>query len=118
MRYNKGIGYFFEVFVVVVILSFLSAIAYPSISQLVNEGKIESHESELHNIQTAVADMLSDSCIGILKPVGPTDDMNQVETVDTPPLVLAAYLGLSNGLLRSGCSYSFTADGTVTQTCP
>jgi type II secretory pathway pseudopilin PulG len=119
MQNRRVVGYFLEAFVVMAILGTLSAIAIPRIGHLVNEGKVESYDSELHNIQTAVIEMLSDSITGVLKPVGPTADMSQVQTTDTPPLVLTDYLnGLSGDSIESGCTYTFTAHGKVTQTHP
>ena len=116
---RKASGYFIEIFVVVAILSFLSAIALPNIGQLISKGKIESYQSEFRNIQTAVTEMLTDSDTGTLQPVGPTDDMSQVKTNDTPPLVLTDYLiGLDETSVKSGCTYTFAANGTVTQTPP
>jgi len=112
-------GFFIEIVVVVAILGFLSAIAIPNVGKLIGKGKIESYESELHNIQTAVTAMLTDSATGTLKPVGPTADMSQVQTSDTPPLVLTDYLTcLDEALVKSGCTYAFTANGTVTQIPP
>jgi type II secretory pathway pseudopilin PulG len=119
MQNRQVVGYFLEAFVVIAILGTLSAIAIPQISHLVNEGKTESYESELHNIQTAVTEMLSDSMTGILRPVGPTADMSQVQTTDTPPLVLTNYLTrLGENSIKSGCTYTFTAHGKVTQKYP
>jgi len=77
-----------------------------------------AQESELHNIQTAVIEMLSDSDTHTLEPVGPTADMNEVLTSDKPPLVLADYLAIDGGSLSSGCSYTFDTHGKVTQTLP
>ena len=112
-------GYFIEIVVVVALLSFLSAIAIPNIGELFSKGKLESYDSELHNVQTAVIAMLVESAAGTLKPVGPTTDMSRVQTVDTPPLVLTAYLiGLDETSLASGCTYKFTANGTVIQILP
>jgi len=119
MKENRGLGFFLEAFVVVAILGTLSAIAIPSVGQLVGKGKIESYDTELLNIQTAVTEMLSDSANGTLKPVGPVADMSQVQTSDEPPLVLTNYLfGLDETSVRSGCTYTFAADGTVTQILP
>jgi len=119
MEEKRGSGFFFEILVVVAILGSLSAIAFPNIGQLISKGRIESSNSELHNIQTAVVQMLSESANGILKSVGPTADMSQVQTGDSPPLVLTDYLyGLDGTSVRSGCNYTFAADGTVTQTPP
>jgi type II secretory pathway pseudopilin PulG len=119
MQERKGAAFFFEIFIVVAILSTLTAIAIPSIGKMVNEGKTESYEAEFHNIQTAVTEMLSDSSAGTLVPVGPVDDMSQVKTTDTPPLVLADYLlGLDEGATKTGCNYAFHANGTVNQILP
>ncbi len=119
MEDKKSSGFFFEILVVVAILGSLSAVAFPSVGQLITKGRIESSDSELHNIQTAVVQMLSDSANGTLKAVGPTADMSQVQTDDLPPLVLTDYLhGLDGTSVRSGCNYTFAADGTVAQTPP
>ena len=119
MQERKGAHFFFEVFIVVAILGTLTAVAIPSINKLVNEGKTESCETEFHNIQTAVTEMLSDSCAGTLAPVGPVDNMSRVRTADTPPLLLSDYLlGLDEGSVKTGCNYTFHADGTVNQILP
>jgi type II secretory pathway pseudopilin PulG len=116
---RAGSGFFIEVVVVVAILGILSAIAIPNVGKLIGKGKNESCESELHNIQTAVTAMLTESATGTLQPVGPTADMSQVQTSDTPPLVLTDYLVcLDEALVKSGCTYIFTANGTVTQIPP
>ena len=119
MQEKAGSGFFIEIVVVVAILGFLSAIAIPNIGKLVGKGKIESYESELHNIQTAVTAMLTESTTGTLVPVGPTTDMSQVQTSDTPPLILTDYLVcLDEALVKSGCTYTFAANGSVTQIPP
>jgi type II secretory pathway pseudopilin PulG len=119
MQEKKVVNVFLEIFLVVTILGTLSAVAFPSIGKMFNRGKVESSETELHNIRTAVIAMLCESAAGTLQPVGPTADMNQVRTSDTPPLVLADYLwGLNDGSLKLRCTYAFTADGTVTQVLP
>lgn len=119
MQEKNGAGFFLETFVVVAILSILSAIAIPNIGHLVGKGKTESYETEWINIQTAVTEMLSESANGTLKPVGPVDDTSLVQTGDTPPLVLTDYLfGLDGTSVKSGCTYTFAADGTVNQILP
>jgi len=119
MQERQAAGLFLEIFVVVVILGILSAIAIPHVGQMINKSKFESREVELHNIQTAVTEMLYDSTTRTLEPAGPTVDMSQVRTGDTPPLVLSDYLlGLDGTSLESKCSYIFKADGTVTQVLP
>ena len=119
MQEREGVGFFLETFVVVLILGILSAVAIPNIGQLLDKGKTESRKAELHNIQTAVTQMLIESTTGTLEPVGPTADMSEVKTSDTPPLVLTDYLlGPDEGSVKLGCTYTFAADGTATQTTP
>jgi type II secretory pathway pseudopilin PulG len=119
MQERQATGLFLEIFVVMAILGILSAIAIPHVGQMINKSKVESREVELHNIHTAVTEMLYDSTTRTLEPVGPTVDMSQVHTRDTPPLVLSDYLlGLNGNSLKLSCSYIFNADGTVTQVLP
>ena len=119
MQERTASGFFLEAVVVVAILGTLSAIAIPNIGQLIGKGKIGSYGTEFRNIQTAVTEMLTESITGTLKPVGPTADMNQVQTSDTSPLMLADYLaGLNENSVKTGCNYTFAADGTVTQIPP
>jgi len=110
-----------ELLVVVAILGALAAVAVPNVGNFIGKGKTESYETELHNIQTAVMAMLAESSTGLLTAVTtPTGDMDTVQTTDTTPLVLSAYVtGLnSDGTVKSGCTYTFDADGGVTQTTP
>ena len=119
MQEKKAAGIFLEIFIVMAILGALFAIAIPRVGQMIHKAEATSQESELQNIQTAVIEMLYDSTTGTLEPVGPTADMSEVRTSDTPPLVLADYLlGLDGGSLNSRCNYTFAADGTVTQILP
>jgi type II secretory pathway pseudopilin PulG len=119
MQEKQGAGYFLEIVVVVALLGILSAVALPNVGHLVNKGKTESYDTELHNIQTAVIEMLLESPSGKLEPVGPTDDMSRVQTSDNPPNVLCDYLHFLGGtLIRSGCTYIFSEDGTVIQFTP
>ena len=101
------------------ILGVLVAVAIPNVSNFIGKGKTESYETELHNIQTAVMTMLAESTTGLLTPVTTaTDDMDTVQTTDDTPLVLSGYVtGLNtDGTVKSGCTYKFTADGTIVQT--
>ena len=109
-----------ELLVVVAIIGVLAAVAVPNVGSFIGKGKTESYEAELHNVQTGVMAMLADSTTGALTPVGTaTADMATVQTTDTTPLLLSAYLtGLNGTSIRSGCTYAFTADGTTTQTTP
>jgi hypothetical protein len=80
----------------------------------------EVFETELHNIQTAVMAMLADSYSGLLDDSwAGISDMDFV-TTDSGQLILSNYLtGLNaDGTVKSGCTYNFAKDGTVTQNRP
>ena len=110
-----------ELLVVVAVLGTVAAVAIPNVGKFINQGKTESYAAELHNIETAVAAMLIDSTTGALTAVATaTADMDTVATTDSTPLLLSAYMtGLdSNGLVQTGCTYTFTGAGAVAQTTP
>jgi type IV pilus assembly protein PilA len=110
-----------ELLVVVAILGALAAVAILNLGKLIGKGKNESYDSELHNIETATMAMIMDSTSGnITGGIGvPTQDMDDI-TTDGGSLVLSDYItGLNaDGTVKTGCTYAFTADGTVTQTTP
>jgi hypothetical protein len=119
MQEKAGLGFLFETFVVVIVLGILAAVAIPNIGGLIHKSKTGSYDSELREIQTALTGMLSDSRSGSLLPVGPTADMSRVKSNDATPLVLADYLlYLEGNSVRSGCTYIFSADGSVIQIPP
>ena len=108
MPQNRGFNFFIEVLAVVAILGSLSAVATPYVSKFISAGRTEARSAEFHNIQTAVAEMLADSTTGVMKAVGPTTDMNLVQTTDQPPLALNDYLfGLKGTHVRSAYQYIF-----------
>ena len=109
-----------ELLVVVAILGVLAAVAVPNVGKFIGTGKTQAYETELHNIQTATMAMLADSTSGnVTGGVGSaTADMDDI-TTDSGAKVLSTYLtGLnSDGTVKStGVTYTFAADGTVTQT--
>ena len=110
-----------ELLVVVAILGVLAAVAVPNVGKFIGKGKTEAYETELHNIQTATMAMLTDSTAGTLDSA--QTDINDMDlvTTDNATKVLSSYLtGLNtDGTVKSvGVTYSFTLDGTVTQTTP
>lgn len=119
MPKKRKIRFILEAIIVFVFVAALSSIAVPEIEQMINNDQEELRVQELNDIQGAVAEMLADSPSGTLVPVGPTQDMEQVQTDDPSPLILENYLS-SNGdfIIKSDCYYIFTADGQVTQNCP
>ena len=119
MQERQTARFFLEILIVVVILGTLLAVAIPHINRLFNKNEAESNESELHQIQTAVIEMLDASTTKTLISVGPTSDMGEVRTSDIPPLVLTDYLPGTNGdLFIPENTYMFSINGTVTKVSP
>jgi prepilin-type N-terminal cleavage/methylation domain-containing protein len=129
-----------ELLVVVAILGVLAAVAVPNVGKFIGRGKTEAKETELHNIQTGVMALLADAATGTLSSQGTPVaihggnhvlDMSTVEAVNTAnvTLNLASYItGLGDSPAtanttettapKTGCSYDFASDGTVTQYGP
>ena len=130
-RYGQKGFTLIELLVVIGILGAIAAVVVPNVGSFIGRGKTEAQSTELHNIQTSVMAMLVDSASGELDAaVGPTADMDDVVATAPaiPPaapvpgdLVLSAYLtGLNpaDNTVKTGCTYTFELDGTVTQTPP
>ena len=106
--------------VVVAILGVLAAVAVPNVGKFIGKGKTEAWQTELHNIQTATMAMLADSTAGVLDAASSNITDLDTVTADTGAVLLSSYVtGLNaDGTVKTGCSYAFTVDGTVTQTTP
>jgi len=123
-----------ELLVVIAILGVVAAVAVPNVGKFIGRGKTEAYATELHNVQTAVTAMITESASAELDAaVAATTDMATV--LATSPggaagdLLLSAYMtGLGDDpattavtettCVKLGCSYAFALDGTVTQTLP
>jgi len=121
-RYGEKGFTLVELLVVIAIIGVIAAVVVPNVGRFMGRGKTEAYAVELHNVQTATMAMLADSDTALLTAVSTaTDDMDDVQTTDSPTtLKLSDYLtGLdADGKLVSGCSYTFTSDGTIEQTTP
>jgi type IV pilus assembly protein PilA len=112
-----------ELLVVIAIIGVLAAVVVPNVGQFMGRGRTEAIAAELSNIRTATIAMMADGDTGQLgtgSDYTDQDDMDLIKTTDTTPLLLSAYLsGLdADGKVTLGATYSFTADGSVTQTPP
>jgi type IV pilus assembly protein PilA len=109
-----------ELLVVMGILGILAAVAIPMIISFADKGRPETARTEFQNIRVAVAAMLVESDTKELTPAADVADMDTVVTTDSPALVLSDYLSQLNpdGTIKTELTYSFAADGTVTQNIP
>ncbi len=125
-RYGQKGFTLIELLVVIGILGAIAAVVVPNVGSFIGRGKTESYQTELHNVQTSVMAMLVDSGSGQLDTAitTATADMSTVKATSpggtTGDLALSAYLtGLNADFtVKTGCTYAFALDGTVTQTLP
>ena len=124
-RYGQKGFTLIELLVVIGILGAIAAVVVPNVGSFIGRGKTEAQATELHNVQTSTMAMLVDSGSGELDAiVATTADMSTV--LATSPGGLAGDLALSTYLtglnaddtVKTGCTYAFELDGTVTQTLP
>ena len=132
-RYGQKGFTLIELLVVIGILGAIAAIVVPNVGEFIGRGKEESYATELHNIQTSVMAMLVDDANSTLDGgTGvATTDMHDITGSDLAGTTLylsdyctglgddpATPLVTETTCVKLGCSYTFTADGKVTQTTP
>ena len=119
-RYGEKGFTLIELLVVIAILGVIAAVVVPNVGSFIGKGKTEAWKTELHNIQTATMALMADSTAGVLDSAqSGITDMDLV-TSDNSTKLLSSYLtGLdANNEVTTGCTYTFTTAGTVSQTTP
>lgn len=104
-----------ELLVVIAILGVLAAVAVPNVGKFMGRGKVESYNTELHNLQTGVMAMLADSQNGTLD-AAYTDinDMSLVQVDGGSENLTLFMTGLNaDGTVKSGCTYTISQDGGI-----
>ncbi|MFC1969304.1 type II secretion system protein [Chloroflexota bacterium] len=106
-----------ELLIVVGILGILAAVAIVGSMGSTGGAQTAAYAVELRDIQLAVSVMLSESQTGLLDAAHNNVHDIDLVTADSGALVLSDYLTHigQDGMVLSGCDYSFTIDGTVTQ---
>jgi prepilin-type N-terminal cleavage/methylation domain-containing protein len=95
-----------ELLVVIAILGVLAAVAVPNVGKFIGQGKQESHNAELHNLQTGIMAMMADYHADQLD-AAYTDiaDMSQISVVSNTANLTAYMVGLNaDGTVKSGCT--------------
>ena len=113
-RKQKGFT-LIELLVVIAILGVIAGVAVPNVGKFIGQGKEESYNTELHNLQTGIMCMLVESENRTLdNAYTGVSDMTQV-TADDGSLALSDYMvGLSdNGTVKTGCTYTISQDGGI-----
>ena len=106
-----------ELLVVIAIMGSLAVIAGVNAGKYIGHGKTQAYATELHDIRTVLSAMIHDSSAGMLDSAQSNITDMDLVTADSGAEVLSNYLKNldSNGNVLTGCTYTFTINGTVTQ---
>ena len=109
-----------DLIVVIAIIGLIAGITVPNAARFLESGKNEAYETELLEVKTALGAMLRDSRTRQISSIGPTSFASSVTTTDITPLKLQDYMKsvTSEGKFKSGCTYIFGSDGSVSQFKP
>ncbi|MFC1961874.1 type II secretion system protein [Chloroflexota bacterium] len=119
--FRKKAGFtIIEVLVVVAILAILAVVVGVNFGKYIGQSKDEAYATEVQNIQIAVGAMIQESSAGQLDSAQSGINDADLVTADSGALVLTDYLKRigEDGLIKTGCAYSFAIDGRVTQETP
>lgn len=89
MRRNRKGFTLIELLIVVGILGILSGVVTLGVTQFIGKGKAEASKTELHQVQTAVAALMSDNALALLDPLA--DPEAKVGTVDKDNTLVGVY---------------------------
>ncbi len=112
-----------EMRIVGAILGGWAAGAVPSVGNFGQSGKAQAYEAELHSVQMATMALMVEATSGKIDTpaAAATDNLGEIKSITASgEKTLASYMtGLTDeNKVKTGCKYSVTAEGVVTQVKP